>query len=104
MDNLGHWWTLAGVALFIVEIFSAGFVLGSLAFACLTTAIFAYIGFPIEVQFIVFIASSLVAFFGLRPFVKNFLAPKAEVQTNVSRLVGQKAFVTETIDNFRQTG
>ncbi|MCS7032226.1 MAG: hypothetical protein NZL92_11975, partial [Gloeomargarita sp. SKYG116] len=50
MDNLGHWWTLAGVALFIVEIFSAGFVLGSLAFACLTTAIFAYIGFPIEVQ------------------------------------------------------
>lgn len=104
MDNLGHWWTLAGVTLFIVEIFTSGFVIGSLAVACLATAIVAYVGFPIEFQFVVFIASSLVVFFGLRPFAKNFLAPKQDVQTNINRLIGQKAFVTETIDNHRQTG
>lgn len=104
MDNPGHWWTLVGVTLFIVEIFTSGFVIGSLAVACLATAIFAYVGFSVEFQFIVFIVSSLVVFFGLRPFAKNFLAPKQDVQTNVNRLIGQKAIVTETIDNYRQTG
>lgn len=54
MDNLGHWWSLLAVVLIIVEILTAGFVLGSLGAAAFVTAIVAYIGFPIEFQFIVF--------------------------------------------------
>jgi membrane protein implicated in regulation of membrane protease activity len=104
MDNLGHWWTLAAVVLIIVEILSAGFVLGSLGLAAFITAIVAYIGFPIEFQLIVFIASSLVIFFALRPIAKKYLAPKKKIETNVHRLIGKKAVVIETIDNFRQTG
>ncbi len=104
MDNLGHWWTLAAVLLIIVEILSAGFVLGSLGVAAFMTAVVAYIGFPIEFQLIVFIASSLVIFFTLRPIAKKYLAPKKKIETNVHRLIGKKAIVIETIDNFRQTG
>jgi len=104
MDNLGHWWTLAAVLLIIVEILTAGFVLGSLGLAAFITAIVAYIGFPIEFQLIVFIASSLVIFFALRPIAKKYLAPKKKIETNVHRLIGKKAIVIETIDNFRQTG
>ncbi len=104
MDNLGHWWTLAAVLLIIIEILSAGFVLGSFGVAAFVTAIVAYIGFPIEFQLIVFIASSLVMFFGLRPLAKKYLAPKKKIETNVNRLIGRKAVVIETIDNFRQTG
>ncbi len=104
MDNLGHWWSIAAVLLIIIEILSAGFVLGSLGVAAFITAIVAYIGFPIEFQLIVFIASSLVIFFTLRPIAKKYLAPKKKVETNVHRLIGKKAVVIETIDNFRQTG
>lgn len=104
MDNLGHWWTLAAVVLIIVEILSAGFVLGSFGIAAFITAVVAYIGFPIEFQLIVFIASSLVIFFTLRPIAKKYLAPKKKIETNVHRLIGKKAIVIETIDNFRQTG
>jgi membrane protein implicated in regulation of membrane protease activity len=104
MDNLGHWWTLAAVLLIIVEILTAGFVLGSFGIAAFITAVVAYIGFPIEFQLIVFIASSLVIFFALRPIAKKYLAPKKKIETNVHRLIGKKAIVIETIDNFRQTG
>jgi len=104
MDNLGHWWTLAAVVLIIVEILTAGFVLGSFGIAAFITAVVAYIGFPIEFQLIVFIASSLVIFFTLRPIAKKYLAPKKKIETNVHRLIGKKAIVIETIDNFRQTG
>lgn len=104
MDNLGHWWTLAAVLLIIVEILTAGFVLGSFGIAAFITAVVAYIGFPIEFQLIVFIASSLVIFFTLRPIAKKYLAPKKKIETNVHRLIGKKAIVIETIDNFRQTG
>ncbi|RFM24649.1 MAG: NfeD family protein [Candidatus Thermochlorobacter aerophilum] len=104
MDNLGHWWSLAAVLLIIVEILSAGFVLGSFGVAAFITAIVAYIGFPIEFQLIVFIASSLVIFFTLRPIAIKYLAPKKKIETNVHRLIGKKAVVIETIDNFRQTG
>jgi membrane protein implicated in regulation of membrane protease activity len=104
MDNLGQWWSLAAVLLIIVEILSAGFVLGSFGVAAFITAIVAYIGFPIEFQLIVFIASSLVIFFTLRPIAIKYLAPKKKIETNVHRLIGKKAVVIETIDNFRQTG
>jgi membrane protein implicated in regulation of membrane protease activity len=104
MDNLGHWWSLAAVLLIIVEILSAGFVLGSFGVAAFITAIVAYIGFPIEFQLIVFIASSLMIFFTLRPIAIKYLAPKKKIETNVHRLIGKKAVVIETIDNFRQTG
>ncbi len=104
MDNLGHWWSIAAVLLIIVEILTAGFVLGSFGVAAFITAIVAYIGFPIEFQLIVFIAASLVMFFTLRPIAKKYLAPKKKIETNVHRLIGKKAIVIETIDNFRQTG
>ncbi|MFN3344781.1 MAG: NfeD family protein [Chloroherpetonaceae bacterium] len=104
MDNLGHWWSLLAVLLIIVEILTAGFVLGSFGVAAFVTAVVAYIGFPIEFQFSVFIAASLLIFFTLRPLAQKYLAPKKKVETNVNRLIGRKAVVIETIDNFRQTG
>jgi membrane protein implicated in regulation of membrane protease activity len=104
MDNLGHWWSLLAVLLIIIEILTAGFVLGSFGVAAFATAIVAYIGFPIEFQLIVFIAASLVIFFTLRPLAQKYLAQKKKVETNVNRLIGKKAVVIETIDNFRQTG
>lgn len=104
MDNLGHWWTLAAVLLIIIEILTAGFVLGSFGIAAFVAAIVAYIGFPIEFQFIVFIAASLATFFTLRPIAKKYLSPKKKIETNANRLIGRKAVVIETIDNFHQTG
>ncbi len=104
MDNLGHWWLFAAVLLLIIEMLTAGFFLGSLGGAAFITAMVAYIGFPIEFQLTVFIASSLTIFFALRPFARKYLAPKKKIETNVHRLIGQKAVVIETIDNFRQTG
>lgn len=95
---------LSAVLLIIIEMLTAGFVLGSFGVAALVTAIVAYIGFPIEFQLVVFIVASLIIFFTLRPLAMKYLAPKKKVETNVNRLIGRKAVVIETIDNFRQTG
>ncbi len=58
---------------------------------------------PLPVQGVLFFAVSLVLLFFTRPVAVRFMNQKTE-KTNVDSLPGEKALVTETIENLKGTG
>jgi membrane protein implicated in regulation of membrane protease activity len=104
LETPGNYWMLAAVVLFIFEIFTPGFVLASFGLACVLASLTAYLSFGLEVQLIVFVVSSLVTFFTLRPLANKFLKPDSTLSTNVDALIGKLARVVEPIDTAANTG
>ncbi len=97
--NLWHWWIIAGVILFILEIFTPGFILACFGVACAITALASYLGCSIKMQIIIFSAANIIIFLGIRPFFLKFLSPnKNAVKTNTDALIGKIGIVTEPID------
>lgn len=101
-----HLWVIAAFVLFIVEIYTPGFILASIGVACLASAAAAVCGGGIYVQLITFSVANIVLFFALRPLFLKFLQSRttAQVKTNVDALIGRNVTVVETIDNSAQTG
>lgn len=84
---------IEAVSLTLVTIW---FVIGGLAaFAT------AQLGFPIEIQIVVFIGVSVISLFLFRPLV---LKHRAQGQMHEASLVGQQALVTESISATGMTG
>lgn len=81
-----------------VTLVSLWFVGGALA-----AFVAALLGAPIWLQATVFVVVSAALLACLRPFVKKFVQPNTE-RTNLDRIVGQTAPVTEAIDNLSATG
>lgn len=50
-----------------------------------------------------FVGVSFAALLLTRPLVKKFSTPKIQ-RTNIDRIIGERAIVTEEIDNLRATG
>jgi membrane protein implicated in regulation of membrane protease activity len=100
MLSVWHIWILVGIALFIGEIFTPGFLLACLGLACLASAAVAWLGFGLKVQLTAFIAGTLAAFFGVRPFfLRHCYRESSAVRTNVDALIGKTGRVIEPIDN-----
>ncbi len=98
-------WIIVAIVMFIAEIFTPGFLLACLGLGCLASGIFALIGAGLSVQVIVFIITTLVVFFGIRPFIlKRFYKAAKGVKTNVDALVGKQGMVTEAIDPLKGSG
>lgn len=105
MLELWHIWIIAGLILWIIEIFTPGFVLGVFGTACLITAPFAWAGFSYVIQFLIFaVAAALLSLF-IRPIVLRHIdRNKGQAKTNIEALIGQSGIVVETIDNIKDTG
>ena len=92
------------VALFLViEAATVGLTTIWFAGGALIAAIAAWIGAGEAVQWILFIAVSLVLLIFTRPVAVRYMNKNVE-KTNVERLMGQKAVVIQEIDNLNQTG
>lgn len=96
-------WLGAIIAFGVLEALTAGlvsiwFVVGGLA-ALLATIL----GLGTTAQVVLFILVSAAALILTRPLVKRYTQGKA-IPTNADRVVGQKAKVTEAIDNENSTG
>ena len=98
------WLWLGAIVVFgVVEAFTAGlvsiwFVAGSVA------ALIAAIAHVSETaQVIVFLIVSAVALAATRPLVRKFVRRRAE-PTNLDRVLGEVAKVTERVDNRNSTG
>ncbi len=103
MNETWQAWLIAGVILFIIELFTPGFVAAVFGGACLVTAIPAALGAPIWGMVVVFIMATLGLTLGVRPlFVRKNVADFA--RTNAAALVGCVATVQERIDNQASTG
>ena len=100
-----HLWALAGLLLWIVEIFTPGFVLGLIGTACLLTVPFAAAGAPLWLQLAAFGLATAVLALAVRPLVLRLLHRRgAQTATNVDALIGRAGQVTEGIDRDRGTG
>ena len=100
-----HTWLIIAGILFILEIFTPGFVVACFGIGCLAGALMDYLHLGFEYQIIAFSVVSLVLFFTLRPIVVKHLYKTAEdIKTNVDALIDQIGVVDEKIDPIEHTG
>ncbi len=98
------WLWLGAIVVFgVVEALTAGlvsiwFVAGSVAALAAAIAQMSQ-----TIQVMVFLAVSAIALAATRPLIRKFLRRRAE-PTNLDRVLGEVARVTETVDNRNSTG
>jgi len=98
------YWTIAGIILFAVEIYTPGFVLASFGIACMCSGFAAVFSFSPEVQLIVFAVAAIFVFVTIRPFVQKFLYTGEKLATGTSALIGKTGKVEEKICNEDNVG
>ena len=93
-----HLWFIIAIILLIAEILTPGFLLASFGIGCLGSALAAGFGFGPKAQIAWFIAGTLVAFFGVRPFFAKYCYRASnDLKTNVEALIGKTGRVVEAI-------
>ncbi len=103
--ELWHIWLIAGILLFIFEIFTPGFVLASFAIACVFSGLASLLGYNFKIQIFVFSIITLIVFFTIRPLLcKYFYRFDDPLKTNVDALIGKTARVLEKIQNADNAG
>ena len=98
MGNWQPWaWAILSLAFTIAEVFTAGFFLLCFGIGAAAAALAGFLGFPVLMQFGVFIVVSLLVLALIRPFANRVTNPIAN-QIGVDRVIGQQAVVLESID------
>jgi len=98
-------WIIAGILLFIGEIFTPGFLLACFGLACFISGLIAFSHFSFAIQILSFSLSSLLIFFAVRPFFMKFLyASSGSIKTNTDALVGRTGILTEEFDTVSRRG
>ena len=93
-----------GIIAFIAEIFTAGFISGSIGIGFLLAAVGNYLGLDIKWQILLFTTGVALTFFLIRPFLEKFGYRKEMVKTNREALIGKTGIVTEEIHPKKNTG
>ena len=96
-------WLIILALCLVVEIATLGLVTIWFAGGALVTFFVAMVTDSLLIQVIVFLAVSLLLLFFTRPVAKRFYNNK-RTKTNVDSVIGEQCKVTETIDNFNETG
>ena len=105
MEVLGlNIWFILLVVFVILEaatiaLVSVWFCIGSVVAWLISLA-----GASLSAQIIIFLVVSLICLIFLRPLVSKYVKKDEESKTNIDALIGQKAIVTEKIDNLRGSG
>lgn len=96
-------WLIIAVALFVVESVTYQMVCIWFSFGAVLAMVAAWLGAPVWLQLLVFLVSSIIVLFLLRPVVKNKIRVKKS-PTNADLVIGQIGVVREQVDNILQTG
>lgn len=96
-------WLIIFVACVAVEIASMGLTTIWFAGGALIAAISAALGAPLWLQFVLFVAISLLLLFFTRPVAVKYFN-KDRVKTNAESLIGQQAIVISEINNLQGIG
>ena len=99
------WFGLA-VVLLLTEVLTVDLICVWFGAAALIVGVITAIfpSLPIPWQFAIFVVTSIALVAATRPLVKRLLRTRRERDTNLDRLMGQVAVVTERIDNLAATG
>lgn len=98
-----YFWLVLLVIFVVVECLTVGLVSIWFAGGSLVAMILALAGAGAIWQDVAFLVVSGLLLIITRPFVKKFLLNK-KAKTNYQSVIGEVAKVTETIDNYNQTG
>ena len=94
---------MIAVVLGVAEIFTLTAVLGLLGGAAVIASVFAAIGLPMTLQFLVFALASVAGFVVLRPIAaRHMLQPRLE-RFGVEAVVGRTAYVIQEVTDRRGT-
>ena len=96
-------WLIILALCLVVEIATLGLVTIWFAGGALVAFFVAMVTDNVLIQVIVFLVVSLLLLFFTRPVAKRFYNSK-RTKTNVDSVIGEQCKVTETIDNFNETG
>lgn len=97
--------TTIGIIALIVEVFTAGFIFGSIGIGFFMSAIANAIGLPVWIQILFFAVGVAFSFFFIRPFITKVGYKKhLDHATNQNALIGRHGIVTEEINNEKHTG
>ena len=96
-------WIIAVIGFCILEAATLGLTAIWFAIGAFASAIAAILGAGWLMQVVVFIIVSAISMFFTRPIVQDKLKVR-NTPTNLDRIIGQNAIVTETIDNEKGTG
>lgn len=105
MLEIWHVWILAGILLWILEIFTTGFILGIFGTSCFLVAILAYLKFSLPLQLFSYAVITIILSFSVRPILlKYFYRRDESIKTNVEALIGKEGIVTDIIDPLTGVG
>lgn len=97
--EIWHFWLVACLGLFILEVFVPGFILGCLAIGALGGMIASWFSDAWEVQLIAASVTATLAFIFIRPFALKRLFNDKELKTNIDSLIGRRATVSQPFDH-----
>lgn len=93
-------WIVAAVILWLLEIFTPGFIAGAIGTACLITAPFAASSMTFSAQLAIFAISTVIIFFIARAYAKRKPMDISRDQlTNTEALLGMEGIVTDPINS-----
>jgi len=93
-----------GIVAFIIEIFTAGFISGSIGIGFLFAAIGNYLGLETKWQILLFAFGIGLTFFLIRPIIIKYGFRKNKVKTNQDALIDKTGIVTQEINHHKNTG
>ncbi|MBO5717645.1 MAG: NfeD family protein [Alistipes sp.] len=98
--EIWHYWIIAALLLFIIELFTQGFAVICLAIGAAGSAIGSACGLGIELQLVVFALVTLFSIFLVRPLLKRlFHIDREKVATNASAMVGRRGKVCVEVND-----
>jgi membrane protein implicated in regulation of membrane protease activity len=90
-----YWWLIAGILLFLIEIFTPSFFAASLGLGAFFASGAAFLAWPIEIQVLIFALVSVTSIFVFRPLIKKYLYRTEELPTNADALIGKMGIVVQ---------
>ncbi len=90
-----HFWAVAALLLFVLEVFTAGFVLACLGIAAVGGALAAALGVGLAGQTVAAALLGAVAFFALRPLALKRFMGAGGLASGVHALIGKRVTLTE---------
>lgn len=98
-----YFWLVLMILFVIFELSTMGLFTIWFALGSLVALAIAAVGGPVWLQILVFVAVSVLSFFGVRNLALGFFNKNRE-RTNADSLIGRKGIVTEQISNIHATG
>ena len=96
-------WLIASAVMFLLEIFTVGFLLFFPAVGAFLAFLCAIFGASMQIQIVVFVISSLLLIAFIRPIVTK-LFKSNNVAMNSDSVIGKNAIVIKKIDNLHGKG